>query len=87
MRDEVIAAGAQKVTYGGGSVAFFGGLTANEIAAFGGILIAFLGLLVQLYYKRKADRRAIVADRRAAELHAARLARLDEDEYGEGGQP
>lgn len=87
MRDETIAAGAQKVAYGGGSLAIWGGMTATDIAAFVGGIVAILGLLVQLYYKRKADRRAIVADRRAAELHAARLARLDEDEYGEGGQP
>jgi hypothetical protein len=47
MNDEVIAAGAQKVAYGGGAASLYGGMTANEIAAFGGLLIALLGLLVQ----------------------------------------
>jgi hypothetical protein len=76
MNDEVIAAGAHKVTFGGGSVAFFGGLTANEIAAFGGLFVAIIGLLVQFYYKRKNDKREQA-------LYEARLARLDdEDEYG-----
>lgn len=45
-----IATGAQ---YGGGGVAFLGGLSANEIAAYGGLLIGFIGLLVNIYYKRQ----------------------------------
>ena len=61
MRDQAteatIAAVAQKVSAGGGSLALVGGLTANEIAAFGGLLIAAIGLFVQFYYKRKSDRR------------------------------
>lgn len=60
--EATIAAVAQKVVYGGGGVAFFGGLTANEIAAFGGLFIAFLGLLVQVYFK-------VLDNRRKAELH------------------
>jgi hypothetical protein len=81
MRDESIAAGAQKVVYGGGSAAFIGGLTANEIAAFGGLLVAIVGVIVQIYYNRKRDRRE-------QELHAARLDRLEDDsptDYGDGG--
>jgi hypothetical protein len=80
MNDEVIAAGAQKVVYGGGTTAFLGGLTANEIAAFGGLLVAVVGLLIQLYYKRKSDKREL-------ELHEMRKARWDDDEYGEQGGP
>jgi ABC-type proline/glycine betaine transport system permease subunit len=64
--EATIAAVAQKVTYGGGGVAFFGGLTANEIAAFGGLFIAFLGLLVQVYFK-------VLDNRRKAELHKLML--------------
>jgi hypothetical protein len=78
MKDEVIAAGAQKVVYGGGTTAFLGGLTANEIAAFGGLIVAIIGLAVQFYYNRKRDRREHA-------LHLARLARLDDDEYGADG--
>lgn len=71
--DTVTAAAAHKVSAAGGVTALFGGLTANDIAAFGGLLIATIGLLIQWYYKRKADRRA-------DELHHARLAELREDE-------
>lgn len=77
MRDQAteatIAAVAQKVSAGGGSLALVGGLTANDIAAFGGLLIAVIGLFVQFYYKRKDDRRQ-------DELHRARLAELRDEE-------
>jgi positive regulator of sigma E activity len=52
-----VSAAASKFTYGGGTMAFFGGLTANEVAAFGGLLVAVVGLLVQWHYKRKDDKR------------------------------
>lgn len=55
--EAAIAAVAQKFSVAGGSAALVGGLTANEIAAFGGLLIAAIGLAVQFYYKRKDDRR------------------------------
>jgi fermentation-respiration switch protein FrsA (DUF1100 family) len=73
-----LAAVAQKFTVGGGSVAMFGGLTANEIAAFGGLLVAVVGLCVQFYYKRRQDKRDHA-------LHLARMERLGEDEYGADG--
>ena len=55
--EATISAFASKVTYGGGTAAVVGGLTANEIAAFGGLLIAAIGLVVQIFYRRRADRR------------------------------
>lgn len=61
-----IAAIASKATYGGGTVAVIGGMTANELAAIGGLFCAVVGLVVQWYYKRKSDRRE-------AELHDERL--------------
>jgi hypothetical protein len=64
--EATIAAVANKVAYGGGGVAFIGGLAASDIAAFGGLLIALTGLVIQWYYKRRADRRE-------AEFHRARL--------------
>lgn len=62
---------------GGAGFALFGGLSANEFAALGGLCVAVIGLVVQWYYKAKADRRA-------QRLHAARLSRIDagEDEDG-----
>jgi uncharacterized membrane protein len=82
--ETAIAAAAQKVSFGGGTAAVFGGLTANDIAIFVGATVAILGLVVQWYYKRKADRREIEADRRATELHAAQLQALRDEanEYG-----
>ncbi|MBO9717508.1 MAG: hypothetical protein J7507_12050 [Pseudoxanthomonas sp.] len=55
--EATIAAAAQKATIGGGGVALYGGLTANELAAFVGAAVAVLGLLVQIYFKRKDDKR------------------------------
>lgn len=69
--EATIAAVANKVTYSGGATAVFGGLTANEIAAFVGAAVAVLGLIVQVYFKARADRREV-------ELHRARLAELAE---------
>ena len=74
--DSAVAAGAQKVSVGGGTVAFFGGLSANEIAAFGGLLIALVGLLVQWHYKHKSDKRA-------TRLYEKRLAKIEAGEAGE----
>ena len=71
--EATIAAVAQKITVVGGSTAVLGGLTANEIAAFTGALVAVIGLLVQWHYKRKDDRRQ-------DELHRARLAELRDEE-------
>jgi hypothetical protein len=77
--EAAIAATAQKVTYGASAATVFGGLTANEIAAFGGLIVAALGLLVQIYYKRKHDRRE-------ERYHARRMADQDEArQYGDGG--
>lgn len=69
--EATVAAIANKVTYAGSGAAFFGGLTANEVAAFGGLLIAVIGLAVQWFYKRKEDRRNEA-------LHLARMAEIDE---------
>lgn len=67
--DSAIASAASKATYTGGSVAIYGGLTANDIAAFGGLAIAIIGLAVQITFKLRDDRRN-------AELHRERMARL-----------
>jgi hypothetical protein len=65
--EATVATVAQKVVYGSAGLSVFGGLTANEIAAFGGLLFAAIGLLVNLYYKRKDDKRK-------DELHSLRKA-------------
>lgn len=42
---------------GSGSAIFFGGLGISEIAAIVGILVGVAGLIVQVVYKRRADKR------------------------------
>lgn len=68
-RDLAIAAVGKNLTYGGGTSAVVFGLAASDLAALGGLLIALVGLGIQIYFKRKADRRE-------AEYHAARMSDL-----------
>jgi hypothetical protein len=51
MDKESIAAAATKATYGGASGAVFFGLTANEVAALGGLCVAVIGLIIQIVFK------------------------------------
>lgn len=75
--DAIGIAAGKTATYGGGVSAFVFGLSANEVAALGGLVVAIIGLCVQVYYNRRKDHRAV-------ELHELRKARLiageDEDE-------
>lgn len=59
---------ASATTFAGSFTAIFGGLSANEIAAYGGLFVGAIGMLVNWYYKAKEDRRA----ERAAKAHARR---------------
>lgn len=67
--DTTVAGIAGKVTQGAAAVTVYGGLTANEWAAFGGLLIAIIGALIQWAYKHRADKRE-------AEHHAERMAEM-----------
>lgn len=68
--EATVSALASKITYGGGSIAVFGGFTANEIAAFGGLIIAAIGLAVQIYFKLKDERRKTAQhDKFMASMH------------------
>lgn len=59
--DLFAAAVGQKMAVGGGTSALvFGGLAINDLAAIVGVLIAVIGLGIQFYYKRRADRREAV---------------------------
>lgn len=44
---------ATTATYGGSSAAVYFGMTANEIAAFGGLAIAVIGLLANIWFKHQ----------------------------------
>lgn len=70
--DQSVAAIANKTTVAGGGMALYGGLTANEIAAFGGLAVAIVSVIIQWFYKAKANRRA-------TELHNARLTRIQNE--------
>lgn len=52
MVNESLATKAASVaTYGGSASAVFFGLTANEFAALGGLCVAIIGLLVNIWFK------------------------------------
>ena len=74
--DATIAAVAQKFAYGGATTAFIGGVSANSIAAIGGLIVGIIGLIVTVYYKHRADQRA--EDRHKAQMR--KLMGMDEDE-------
>jgi len=65
--DSTMANMSHTAAWGGAGVAVFGGLTANEWAAFCGGAAAICGVLVQVYFKRRDDRRK-------KELHALEIA-------------
>lgn len=48
-----ITKAATAAQYGGSGAAVYFGLTANEIAAFGGLIIAIIGLAVNIWYKHQ----------------------------------
>lgn len=61
-------------TYGGGTSAFLFGLSANELAAVAGVLIALAGLALQSFYNHRRDRReASESAERIAHMRAGRL--------------
>lgn len=75
MIDDVDAAGllvGKTATYGGGASAFLFGLSANEFAAIAGVIVAVIGLCVQVFYNRRRDRRE-------TEEHKARMTRLERE--------
>ena len=65
-----ITAASHKATIGGSIVALFGGITATELAAVGGLVLAVLGFAVNLYFQWREDRRK-------SEEHLLRLAAFD----------
>lgn len=67
--DLFAAAVGQKMAVGGGGAALIFGLAASDLAAIGGLVVAVIGVAIQFYYKRRADRRD-------AELHAAEMDKL-----------
>jgi biopolymer transport protein ExbB/TolQ len=69
------AAIGKNMAVGGGGAAVIFGYAASDLAAIGGLVVAIIGVCIQFYFKRRADRRD-------AELHAAQMADLKR--HGEG---
>jgi len=71
---------AAKVTYTGGGVAVLGSLTASEITAYGGLFLAFVGLLVQIFFTLSRHKREkaeyLERKKREEEKHKLELERL-----------
>jgi len=57
LTDAAIASKAHYATYGAAGISFLGGLTANDIAAFAGVVIGIFTLAVHIWFKRRDDRR------------------------------
>lgn len=51
------AALGSKATYAGSTTSIVGWLMSNEFAVVSGMMLGLVGLLINWYYKRKADRR------------------------------
>ena len=67
--DAAVAASASKVMYTGGGVASTGFVLSNEVIGLVGLLIALAGFFVNLYYKRRDDKRLQA-------FHDAKMAQL-----------
>lgn len=55
---EMMSTAASKSTYIGAATAAWGGLSASDLAAIGGLILALAGFVVNLYFKMRDDRRA-----------------------------
>lgn len=55
--DTAVAAAASKVTYAGAGASFFGWVASSEAVSLVGILAAVIGLAVNIYFKRREDKR------------------------------
>jgi len=68
---DAIADAGSKVTYAGGGSAFLFGMTANEIAAIGGLIIAAVGLIINGIFKWLGHRAMLAHHRKieAGEKH------------------
>lgn len=77
---DVLAAAAAKSTYIGAATAAVGGLSASDIAAFGGLALAAAGFVTNFYFRWRDDQRAQVE-------HAQRMCLIDRREDRRVGMP
>lgn len=76
---DALASAANKSTYIGAATAAVGGLSASDIAAFGGLALALAGFLINTFFRYRDDRRAQKESDQRMRLAeaAAEAARLD----------
>lgn len=70
--DAAISAAGSKVTYAGSTASVLGWMTSNEGGVVIGVVIAFIGLAVNVFFKLREDRRQ-------QEEHELRMKALEED--------
>lgn len=70
--EAAVAASASKATYGGAATMGVGWLMSNEFAVLAGLVLGFAGFVVNLYFRRRQDRR----DERE---HALRIAAIERE--------
>ena len=70
MTDAAMSSAGSKILVGGVTTTGMGWLSANTVAAVGGLIIAVIGLVVQIVYKAREDRR--LAERHALEIERLR---------------
>ena len=67
--DATVAAVGSKATQAGAATSITGWFMSSEFGVVAGIVIGLIGLIVNIYFKRREDRRL-------EEEHAARMAQL-----------
>lgn len=55
--EATIAAAGSKATFAGSGTAILGWLTSSEFGVVAGILLGFVGLIVNWYFRRRTDKR------------------------------
>lgn len=77
---DILAAAANKSTYIGAATAAVGGLSASDIAAFGGLALAAAGFITNFYFRWRDDKRAEME-------HAQRMGMIDRRSDRRVGMP
>lgn len=75
--NDVMAATANKATIVGGVTAVIGNLSSTDLAAYGGLLLAFLGFIVNIYFKHQDAKFKQREDHRKEKEHLIRVAKFN----------
>lgn len=75
---DAAASASKAVTYGGGATSALGGFVlSSEITALMGLLVALIGLAMNLYFNAHRRRLDVKRDRREEREHRARMAVIE----------